>query len=165
MRLDEVEAAFERIPRLHGAPLRICFRPLDKVEGGADIPRRFIILDSQLGRRGLRRVLIHEVFHFVWTRLGNPLRWSWEEILRRETRDKARGELGYSAELRRVALHQTEIARRGRRWREYACESFCDTAAFLYGGDSNADRLLAARFRARRIEWFRNQLEPRRIGL
>lgn len=163
MRLAEVEAAFERIPRLQGQPLRIFFRPLDAVEGGADIPRRFIVLDSELNRRDLRRVLVHEVFHFVWVRLGNPARWSWENLLRSESRQRARGELGYSAEWRREALTAESIRRRDRRWREYVCESFCDTAAFLYAGTSNADRPLAARFRACRRDWFRSRLGPCRV--
>jgi len=46
-------------------------------------------------------------------------------------------------------------ARTGRGWREYLCESFCDTGAWLYAGVKGHDEYtLAARFRKRRRAWF-----------
>ena len=43
----------------------------------------------------------------------------------------------------------------GRRWSEYACESFCDTAAWLYAGaGEHAEFTLAARWSEARRAWF-----------
>src|ERR1019366_1255022 len=60
------------------------------------IPRRRILLDVALrGKAGERdRVLLHELFHFVWVRLGNPRRRGWEELLRGALAERARGEGG-----------------------------------------------------------------------
>jgi hypothetical protein len=97
------------------------------------------------------RIFVHELFHFVWLRAGNPLRLAWEGRMRDEYRARARGELGWSAEWRRLALSKGDVAARSRRWREYCCESFCDTAAWLYAGvRRHGEFRLAARFRARR---------------
>ena len=42
------------------------------------------------------------------------------------------------------------------RWRDYLCESFCDTAAWIYSGvRRHPEYTLAARHRNRRAEWFR----------
>jgi hypothetical protein len=116
------------------------------VHAGSDIRRRWIVLDSALRGGELERVLAHELFHFVWVRLGNPSRRAWRDLLAAEADRGAWGELGWSAEWRKAAQAA-----------DYACESFCDTAAFLHTGRTDADRLLAPRFRARRAEWFRNQ--------
>jgi hypothetical protein len=44
---------------------------------------------------------------------------------------------------------------RNRRWREYCCESFCDTAAWLYAGVARHEEFtLAAPLRAARRKWF-----------
>lgn len=101
------------------------------------------------------RILVHEVFHFVWLRLGNPLRRSYEALLVREMAAGAKGELGWSSELRKEALTERDAAIRSRRWREYACESFCDTAAWLYApAERHPEHTLASRWRARRRLWF-----------
>ena len=84
--------------------------------------------------REFPRIFVHELFHFVWLRAGNPRRWSFERVVRGEFRSGARGELGWSAEWRKAALRAGDVRRRSRRWREYCCESFCDTAAWLYSG-------------------------------
>jgi hypothetical protein len=40
-------------------------------------------------------------------------------------------------------------------WREYCCESFCDTAAWLYSGvQVHSEFTLAGRYRHRRRVWF-----------
>ncbi len=128
------------------------------------IPRRRILLDAALRRRPAERnrILLHELFHFVWVRLGNPRRREWEELLRRERAEKARGEAGWSAEWRKRKLADEDVAGRTRRWREYCCESFCDTAAAIFGqaGRSGPDpecTLGRARL-ARRAAWFRARL-------
>lgn len=103
------------------------------------------------------RVFVHEVFHFVWVRLGNPLRRSYEALLAREMAAGARGELGWSAELRKQALTEQDATTRSRRWREYACESFCDTAAWLYApAQRHPEHTLAARWRELRRHWFQD---------
>ncbi len=121
------------------------------------VPRRHIVLDRDLlRRRDLARILYHEVFHFVWARLGNPLRLSYEAMIRREWAEGARGELGWSAESRKRSLAPAEVRRRSRRWADYACESFCDSAAWLCLGARRRHQewTLKPRFRERRRRWF-----------
>ena len=103
---------------------------------GSFLRKRLIVLDSNLERtpRQLARILVHELFHFVWLRLGNPVRRKYEELVRAEFDRRVRGELGWSAEGRKRELSAQDLSRRTRRWREYACESFCDTAGYLYSG-------------------------------
>ena len=124
----------------------------------ASYPRfRRLVLDLALRRRPAERnrIFVHEVFHFVWPRLGNGERWSWERLLAEEFQRGARGELGWSAERLKAALSREEARRRGRRWREYACESFCDTAAWLYAGlQEHEEFTLERRARNIRRAWF-----------
>ncbi len=162
-----------RLDALDGRAVRVRFKPAltadrrrlysnrphgDPVFAGSFIRKREIILDQDLAHepRELARILVHEVFHFAWVRLGNPARRSYEALLRREWKLRARGELGWSAELRKIALAQSTLAHNPL-WREYLCESFCDTAAWLYSGvHRHPEYTLAARHRARRAEWFRD---------
>jgi len=124
------------------------------------IRQRLIVLDGQLRRDPAehRRILVHELFHFVWIRLGNAKRRAWEDLLRSEYKARARGETGWSAEWRKDKLSAGAIRRRTRRWREYCCESFCDTAAYLETG-SRAELTLAHAHQARRRVWFAEQLD------
>jgi hypothetical protein len=126
--------------------------------------RRLIVLDRALlrQRREQRRILLHELFHFVWVRLGNPRRLAWESLLREEWRKGARGEAGWSAEWRKRELSARDVAARTRRWREYCCESFCDTAAAIYTGETG-ENTLAARWRPGRAGWFREDSGRYRI--
>ena len=138
------------------------------VHAGAFPRRREIVLDSGLlaRPRELVRILTHELFHFAWVRLGNPARLSYENLLVSEIRLGARGELGWSAEWRKAALSANDRRRRTRRWREYVCESFCDTASWLFGGSpGHAEHTLAVPFRKRRRMWFRDAENLRRISL
>jgi len=133
--------------RPHGQP----------VFAGSFIRKREIILDEELKRqpRELARILVHELFHFAWVRLGNPARRSYEELLRLEGKQRARGELGWSAELRKNALSRSAHSNHPL-WRDYLCESFCDTAAWLYSGvRRHPEYTLSARHRKRRAAWFR----------
>lgn len=121
-----------------------------------------MVLDSELLARPkeLARILTHEVFHFVWVRLGNRTRRSYEDLVRSETAVRARGELGWPAELVKNCLTERDIKLRSQRWREYACESFCDTAAWLYSGLGSHDEWsLAPRYRLRRRKWFEALIE------
>lgn len=102
------------------------------------------------------RIFVHELFHFVWVRAGNPFRRSFERLVNAEMEGHARGELGWAAESRKRRLTPEERVRRTRKWREYCCESFCDTAAWLYSGIAkHAEFTLRASWRERRRDWFR----------
>ncbi len=126
---------------------------------GADIRRREIHLHPSLRRnpRERSRILTHELFHFAWVRLGNPRRDEWKQLLAEELRRGARGELGHSSQWRKDELRKDE-------WRQnelptafpaYACESFCDTAAWLFSTcQEHEEYTLAPRWRARRRLWF-----------
>ena len=128
------------------------------VHAGSSIRRREIVLDQELKRqpRELSRILVHELFHFAWVRLGNPKRRSYEALVLQEWKQRARGELGWSAESRKTALSRNARRVDESRWRDYLCESFCDTAAWIYSGvRRHPEYTLAARHRKRRAEWFR----------
>ncbi|PWU04429.1 MAG: hypothetical protein C5B51_16935 [Terriglobia bacterium] len=123
------------------------------VHAGSFLRERTILVNC--ASREFSRVFVHEVFHFAWLRLGNGRRHSYEDLLRREWSERARGELGWSAEWRKRALSPRDSESRSRRWREYCCESFCDTAAWLYSGvRRHKEFTLAVRFRNRRRAWF-----------
>lgn len=141
----------------------------EPVHAASYIRKRRIVLDRELAQQPaeLARILVHELFHFVWVRLGNPARHSYEALVREEWRQRARGELGWSAESRKRALGKLSPAGRATPdWREYICESFCDTAAFLYSGvRRHPEYTLAARHRNRRAEWFRAVFERGAISI
>ncbi len=161
------------LPPLAGQPIRleICRTLADArgpVHAGAFVRERRIAFDAALAadRREFARIFVHEIFHFVWLKLGNARRWSYEALLREEMLSGARGELGWSAEWRKRALPSGDPARRTRRWREYACESFCDTAAWIFSGvRSHAEYTLASRFRQRRRQWFVKSDVTKRISV
>jgi len=162
-----------RLPEFRGRPIRIDVRPVLLVSGGrlvhsgargapvhaaSDILGRRILLEEELyGRAGeLARVLTHELFHFVWARMRNACRWSYEAVLEREIRLRGKGELGWPAEEKKQRLERRDVEDRTRRWRDYVCESFCDTAAWYFTGGSDGETLLKPRFQAWRAAWFRN---------
>jgi hypothetical protein len=121
------------------------------VFAGSFLRKREIVLDAELIEDASERarILIHELFHFVWLRLGNPARASWSGLLEKELTSRARGELGWSSAWRKLA-HRTD-----RQWREYICESFCDTSAWMYAGlDVHDEFTLARRWRLARRRWF-----------
>lgn len=128
------------------------------MHAGSFMRRREIVLEKDLleSPAELARVLVHELFHFVWVRAGNTVRRSWEALIAEELERHARGELGWSAEMRKRALGRRDAALRTRRWREYLCESFCDTAAWILSHARRHEEFtLAAGNRRRRREWFR----------
>ena len=132
------------------------------------IRERYIVLDAGLFRRRveLGRILYHELCHFIWPRLGNPKRRRFAALIGREFREQVRGELGYSSEYRKARLSAHtgvpdrrtagwggESAGRGARkkspatpssrplqWRDYVCESFCDTGSFVLLGRERRKR-------------------------
>ena len=164
------------LPALEGRPIEVRFRPRltkwrgrllsggrrgTEVHAGSFLRRRLVVLDDELQRNAgeLARILVHEAFHFVWLRLGNARRVSYESLLAGERHSRARGELGWSAERRKAGITGADVRGRTRRWREYACESFCDTAAWLYArGGRHAECTLAPKFRRPRRDWFSKNL-------
>jgi hypothetical protein len=152
------------LPQLDGPPIRVYIRPdLGPHLAATSIPRRTIELDAcVLRQRGdFERILVHELFHFVWIRLGNPLRREWSDLLASELSRGGRGELGWSAEWRKNTLCADDIGspatarKRSSKWSRYTRESFCDTAAFLYAGLAHHDEFtLARRECTRRRAWF-----------
>ena len=152
------------LPRFDGRPIRVELRrSLGPHLASAFIPRRLIALDSEvLLRRGeFERILIHEIFHFAWVRLSNAGRRSWEAVLAVELRAGIAGELGWSAEWRKQKLKPADAAKRTPAWRRYACESFCDTAAWLYAEVAGHDEhTLARTHRRARRHWFLETFPP-----
>jgi hypothetical protein len=138
------------------------------VHAGTFLRKRRIVLDASLvaSPGELARILIHELCHFVWWRLDNSSRRSYEELVEGEIRQGASGELGWSAERRKQVLNVSDLRARTRRWREYISESFCDTAAWLYSGSRrHVEVTLAAPFRRQRRAWFRHAQKLKRISL
>lgn len=163
------------LPVFTGAAIGVEFRPAltvyrnkllsrankgHPVHAASLLRRRKIILEEELLRnpRELNRILIHEVFHFVWWKLGNARRRDWENVLARESRFGARGELGWSAMVEKQRLGRRQASGRTRRWRAYACESFCDTAAWYFVRGRHSEYTLQAPFRRRRETWLKNLL-------
>lgn len=149
-------------PRLAGRPIRVELRrSLGPHLAASSIPRRLILLDASvlLNRGDFERILIHEMFHFIWVRFSNARRRSWEDLLAYEFDRKARGELGWSAEWRKNKLRVSDSRSRGPAWRRYACESFCDSAAWRFAGLRRHEEFtLPVRFRRERRLWFARNL-------
>ena len=128
------------------------------------IPQRYVVLQRDLFRRRveLGRIFYHELCHFLWPRLGNPRRRSYEAVLRQEVREGTRGELGYSAQWRKEQLRANgnssrRKAGRRERWRDYVCESFCDTGSFVLLGPerraNHSEYTLSRAARQHRRRW------------
>lgn len=108
--------------------------------------RREVALDRTLAvdPDHLRRIVAHELFHFVWLRMNNRQRKRWGDLLQSE---RSKGELGWSSEWRRRQLKATDLALNTRKWREYVSESFSDTGAwFESGGAGDQDRMLGRKW-------------------
>jgi hypothetical protein len=155
----------DAIPPLEGDAIRIRFvhdlSGHGPVHAGSLLRERRILLETTLARdsANFARIFVHELFHFAWLRLGNPGRRSYERLLSAEIAARAPGELGWSAEWRKDALTPSDRRGRTRRWREYACESFCDSAAWLYSGARrHPEFTLPLRFRAERRAWFKRSV-------
>jgi hypothetical protein len=155
------------LPVLAGRPIQVRVRPsLGPHLAATSIPRRIVLLDSDvLRKRGdFERILVHEIAHFVWVRLSNDRRRAWEQVLAEEFSHHAQGELGWSAEWRKLKLTDRDLSDRSPAWKRYARESFCDTAAWRFSGlKSHGEFTLAARFRRRRCAWFERQIESRTL--
>lgn len=136
----------------------------EEVHAAAFLQARELLLDTSLLQDAgeLIRIFSHEIFHFVWRRLDNRTRANWEKVLRSERRHRVRGELGWSAEMRKIKL--TSAA--GRKWKDYVCESFCDTAAWYFsGGRAHEEFTLSLAARKTRKRWFENLMKRRRLAI
>jgi hypothetical protein len=127
--------------------------------------RRVIQLDREVLQHpgDFERILIHELFHFAWVRLSNATRRDWEKLLSSE---KSKGELGWSAEWRKLKLKKSDAARRSPAWRRYACEAFCDSAAWLFAELKRHNEFtLPAPARLARKKWFQQNVASHEIAI
>jgi hypothetical protein len=154
------------LPPLSGPPIRVELRnSLGPHHAATSIPRRLILLDrGLLAKQGdFERILIHEIFHFAWVRLSNEMRNNWENLLASE---KAPGELGWSAEWRKLKLKPSDARQRSPKWKRYARESFCDSAAFLFAGLKRHDEFtLGLKCRRARKAWFQRNFASHPIAI
>jgi hypothetical protein len=140
----------------------------DAVYAGSFLRERKIILDELMLRtpRVLERIFVHEVFHFVWSKLGNRLRLSYEQLVMQEFESNVIGELGWSAESMKQQLAVYDVENRTRRWKDYICESFCDTAGWLFGSATRYSEMTLGRAeRDARRRWFREHLVDRPLSI
>jgi hypothetical protein len=150
----------KRMPALQGEPIWMeSARGLrdrrGPVHAGAFLRERRIVFDCT--RAEFPRIVAHEIAHFIWLRLGNARRLSFEKLVHGDF--ESRGELGWSAEWRKDALTRRDVKARTRLWREYCCESFCDTAAWRYSGlKEHPEFTLAGNLRRRRAQWIEDTL-------
>ena|SRR5947209_4526090 len=161
------------LPDLFGSP--ICIRTLPEltvwrgalltgepygtaVHAASFIRRREIVLEDELVSRPaeFRLIFAHELFHFVWARLGNRIRTDFSSLLQAERKLGATGALGESSDVSRTRIkRQPGGSIHPRRWADYACESFCDTGAWLYAGPTRSRWFTLARgHRSARRTWF-----------
>lgn len=151
-------------PSLRVARGKLVVRGGTEVHAAAFLNRRELVLESALldDAPELVRIFTHEIFHFVWRRLDNQTRKSWEAILLSEHELKVRGELGWSAELRKQKLKSPT----GPRWKDYVCESFCDTAAWYFGGSRKHEEFTLTRTaRTKRRRWFESLTRERQLPI
>jgi hypothetical protein len=167
---------YTRLPELTGSPIYIRFESRltaqrgkllsqqphrgTAVHAASFLRKREVVIDSELVRRPrmLRQIVIHELFHFVWMRLGNKSRTEFAQLLTDEHMHRARGELGDSAAMKKSSLEPRDCLNNSRRWRDYVCESFCDTAGWRYAGvKQKSASSLASRWRKRRELWFNSK--------
>ena len=160
-----------------GKPILIQFRPSlrayrGKLISGGDIGTavhaasflrdRRIILDRALLRNTAERdrILLHEIFHFVWWKLIERHRREYQEMIECEQARFVPGEMGWSAQWRKEALRDVDGAIGTRRFHEYLCESFCDSAAaHVLQLRNHPEITLPASARRVRTLWMRKWME------
>lgn len=167
---------------LHASnPVRVTFLPKLTAHGGkllsgtdcgtpvyaaSFIRQRRIVLETGLlsTPAALRFIFVHELFHFAWLRLGNTRRAEYSTLLTRELDGKARGELGESSAVKKAEVRfERNICPQSQVWRDYLCESFCDSAACLFGGGPVHDGVkLANTWTVLRRDWFLQSLAEKR---
>lgn len=140
----------------------------DAVYAGSFLRKRKIVLEEQMLRtpRVLERIFVHEVFHFVWSRLRRDVREQYERLICAELSAGVPGELGWSAESMKMRLTKTDRHKRTRLWRDYLCESFCDTAGWLFGSANRySEMTLGREFRDERRQWMRDHIIDRSLAI
>jgi len=140
----------------------------DAVYAGSFLRKRRIVLEEQMLKtpRILERIFVHEVFHFVWSRLGRELRDAYEKLILGEFHREVRGELGWSAESMKLKLSSADRRARNRRWKDYLCESFCDTAGWMFGTANRYSEMTLDRVsRDERRRWMREYIETRSLSI
>jgi hypothetical protein len=152
-----------------GAPIHVEFRSNLRADFHAAtfLHRRLILLDQPLLRdkRECERILAHEIFHFVWWKAPR-IRKDYEVLIRREFAAQTPGEMGWSADWRKRALRAGDAPNNSRRFREYLCESFCDSCACLLLGISRHEEItLPASARKIRRHFFEANLAGRRLKI
>jgi hypothetical protein len=174
-------ATWSGLPLELSNPVQVAFLPeltahKDKLLSGQErgtavyaatfIRQRRIVLESGLLARpaALRFIFVHEVFHFVWSRLGNTRRNEYVRLVAQEVASNARGELGESSSVKKEELRgDSAISSSPAVWRDYACESFCDSAAFLFTGVVvHEGAKLGKTWIAFRRKWFEQNLRDER---
>jgi hypothetical protein len=174
---------FGRLPELRGKQISVSYRPGltawrgqllsrkqkgDAVYAGSFLRKRRIVLEQQMVKtpRVLERIFVHEVFHFVWSRLSAALRDSYSNLILAEIAAGVHGELGWSAESMKLKLTAEDIETLNRRWKDYICESFCDTAGWMYGSASRySEMTLGRESRDARRSWMREHIEGRSLAI
>ena len=121
--------------------------PGDEVFAASFLPRREIILDTELLENApdFIAIMAHELYHFVWRRLPNAQRQAWSELLQLERKPR---HAGLSSKLRWERFQGNSSPRK---WKDYVCEAFCDTAASLHSPDEKVS--------SHRREWFRRLMD------
>ena len=155
-----------------GDPIPIEFRPnlragASEVHACTYLRRRLIVLDTALlgDPRECERILAHEIFHFVWWK-SPGLRERYTRLIHAEFAAGTRGEMGWSAEWRKLALRRVDVHKNSRRFREYLCESFCDSSAcLLLGIGRHPELTLGAAARRKRRSFFEANLAGRRLKI
>jgi hypothetical protein len=130
------------------------------------IRQRRIVLENSLlaDTTALRFIFVHELFHFVWVRLGNRTRGEYSALLLEEIARGARGELGESSGIKKAEIAQhRQVSPLSPLWRDYLCESFCDSAACIFTrAPGHRGTTLAKRWTAIRRHWFDCKLDGER---
>jgi len=127
--------------------------PGEEVFAASFVARREIVLASELldHAPALVEIFAHEIYHFAWCRLGNPERAAWADLLRIETKPK---HAGLSSRLRYDEFIQQAT---DRRWKNYICEAFCDTAGAM--------TLPKANISSQRKRWLESLRERRKLAV
>ncbi len=137
--------------RAHRGQLVFGEGPGQPLQGASFLAERRIVLDEALLGHApdLVNIFAHEVYHFVWRRLSNEERKSFADLLAGE---KTPLHAGHSSRTRYEAWREKATERR---WRDYVCEAFCDTAAGL----TNPNTLISAQ----RRRWFGNLIKKKKL--
>jgi len=155
-----------------GEAIPIEFRPNlrargSEVHASTFLHRRLIILDSALlrNRPERERILAHEIFHFVWWK-APAIRAAYADRIHQEFASGIKGEMGWSAEWRKLELKPADLKHHTRRFRDYLCESFCDSSACLLLRISRHPEItLPARARRARRNFFEAYVAGRRLKI